>query len=384
MNSINLDSLEVFPWNHNFETGIHIIDEQHRKLIDLLNELAGTLVDENPIEISRVFEELAKYANYHFETEEQIWAEYFGEDSWLQSHQMTHHAFLPEVVELKDHMEKPLRDVIENIVKFLIRWLSFHIIDNDKRMALVIQNMDSGKSLAEAKIAADKKMNGSIRALIETVLTMYDGLSSRAIDLMRERKARKAYEVKLKVANKKLKTLSITDSLTGIYNRRHFNKKIAKEFRRAKRDRTQISMILFDIDAFKKFNDNYGHAQGDYALTLIGSTLKKICQRPGDYPFRLGGEEFCVLTYGQTSDKALSFADSIRATIDSLQIPHLFSKTKEYLTISGGLVTVGQLNDISENFIEQVFQQADKNLYQAKEQGRNQIVASEIQSKYKD
>lgn len=94
----DIETLEVFPWNKNFETGIEIIDDQHKKLILLLNQLAATLARDDQLETNRVFDELADYANYHFETEEIIWLEYFGDDSWLTSHQLTHFSFLPKVV----------------------------------------------------------------------------------------------------------------------------------------------------------------------------------------------------------------------------------------------------------------------------------------------
>ena len=211
----DLEMFEVFPWNDNLDTGIEVVDKQHKKLVGLINMLANTLVRGDQVEVSRVFDELAEYANHHFETEEEIWAEYFVQDSWFESHQLSHASFLPKVLEIKDHgLDKPLRDVIEGVLKFLIRWLAFHIIDNDKRMAIVIENIDVGKSIDEAKIIADKKMSGSIRLLIDTVLTMYDGLSSRTLDLMRERIERKKAEDDLLEANKKLEELARQDEET--------------------------------------------------------------------------------------------------------------------------------------------------------------------------
>jgi hemerythrin-like metal-binding protein len=278
----HLDFVEVFPWNKNFETGVEIIDEQHKKLVALLNELASTLTQDNQIEVTRVFDELAEYANFHFETEEAIWVEYFSDDSWLSSHQLTHSTFLPRVLELKEQdSNQSLDEIIEGIVKFLIRWLAFHIIDNDKRMAFVIQNMQAGLSLEEAKIVADKKMSGSIRVLIETVMTMYDSLSSRTLDLMRERHKRKKVEEELhdanqqlREANRSLEQLSITDQLTGLFNRRHFNSIFMQELKRAYRDTTSLSLIIVDIDFFKRINDQHGHSEGDRVLVQVSRKLK--------------------------------------------------------------------------------------------------------------
>ena len=378
----HLDHLEVFPWNKNFETGIAIIDEQHKVLVSLLNELAGTLARDDLLEINRVFDELAEYANFHFETEETIWIEYFGDDSWLSSHQLSHSSFLPKVVELKEQdTNKPLIEIIEGIVKFLIRWLAFHIIDNDKRLALVIHNIKKGLSFEEAKAASDKKMSGSIRVLIETVMAMYDGLSSRTLDLMRERHERRKVEEELHKANTqlrevniKLEELAITDQLTGIFNRRHFNNVFKQELKRANRENTFLSLIILDIDFFKKLNDNYGHSKGDRVLVQVSQKLINLCQRPSDYAFRLGGEEFGVLAANLEPQGTVEFAEIVRKGVEALGIPHEYSDIANILTISIGSVT---MKPDETDTIDDYMAIADARLYKAKERGRNQVVSSE-------
>jgi len=378
----HLDHFEVFPWNKNFETGIATIDEQHKVLVSLLNELAGTLARDDQLEINRVFDELAEYANFHFETEEAIWVEYFGDDSWLSSHQLTHSAFLPKVVELKEQdTNKPLIEIIESIVKFLIRWLAFHIIDSDKRLAFVVHNMEKGLSFEEAKVASDKKMSGSIRVLIETVMTMYDGLSSRTLDLMRERHERKKIEEELHEANTqlrevniKLEELAITDQLTGLFNRRHFNNIFKQELKRANRENTYLSLIIMDIDFFKKLNDNYGHSKGDRVLVQLGQKLINLCQRPGDYAFRLGGEEFGVLAANLEPQGTVEFAEILRKGIEALGIPHEYSDAAKILTVSIGSITM--MPDETDT-IDDYMSIADARLYKAKKLGRNQVVSSE-------
>jgi diguanylate cyclase (GGDEF)-like protein/hemerythrin-like metal-binding protein len=378
----HLDHFEVFPWNKNFETGIATIDEQHKVLVSLLNELAGTLARDDQLEINRVFDELAEYANFHFETEEAIWVEYFGDDSWLSSHQLTHSSFLPKVVELKEQdTNKPLIEIIEGIVKFLIRWLAFHIIDSDKRLAFVVHNMEKGLSFEEAKIASDKKMSGSIRVLIETVMAMYDGLSSRTLDLMRERHERKKVEeelheanIQLREANIKLEELAITDQLTGLFNRRHFNNIFKQELKRANRENTYLSLIIMDIDFFKKLNDNYGHSKGDRVLVQLGQKLINLCQRPGDYAFRLGGEEFGVLAANLEPQGTVEFAEIVRKGIEALGIPHEYSDAANILTVSIGSITM--MPDETDT-IDDYMSIADARLYKAKKLGRNQVVSSE-------
>ena len=373
--SAGMDNFEVFPWNKNFDTGHAIIDEQHRQLVRLLNKLASTLVDAEFSVVNSAFDELADYANMHFDEEEAIWTNYFSGDSWLSSHQLSHATFLPKVIELKEQeADKPLSDVVEQIIKFLIRWLAFHIIDNDKRMAMAVSAMESGASIEEAKVLADKKMSGSMRLLIETVLTMYDGLSSRTLDLLRERNARSKAEQKLKVANKKLEELSITDQLTGLYNRRYLESVFEHESRRALRNRLLLTYYLIDIDFFKNFNDNYGHLEGDSALKQVAHRLKEICRRPSDFAFRIGGEEFGIFSTNRAEDAALTFGKIIRKSIEDLKILHGHSEVSEFVTVSlGGVCRIPAREGALTEYVEI----ADKRLYVAKSSGRNRVVTAD-------
>lgn len=371
----DLDHFEVFPWNRNFETGHAVIDEQHQILVTLLNKLAKTLVANQVKEVNTAFDALAEYANMHFDHEESIWADHFRDDAWLTSHQMSHAAFLPKVIEIKSReTDKSLADVVEHIIKFLIRWLAFHIIDSDKRMAIALDEINRGKSLEEAKAAAEKKMSGSMRVLIETILAMYDGLSSRALELMRERHARIKAEEKLKEANRRLAELSVTDQLTGLYNRRYFDKVFNTEIRRARREQRRLTYILIDIDYFKRFNDTYGHLAGDTALEKIGKTLLDACRRPGDLVFRLGGEEFGILATHLADSDPDAFGEIIRSGVEALQIPHSRSDAGRFMTVSAGLV-----NRVPgpEDTVEKLAGLADKRLYRAKAQGRNRVVTSD-------
>lgn len=369
-----LDNFEVFPWNKNFETGIEIIDEQHKKLVYLLNELANSLVREDMSKVNDAFAELADYAHYHFQQEEAIWSNYLGDDSWFISHQLSHSSFLPRVLELKGiEGGSPSQDVVEAVVKFLIRWLAFHIIDDDKRLALVVTSMDAGSTLEEAKILADRKMNGSFRVLIETVLKMYDGLSTRTLDLMRERRARIIAEQELRDANRRLEELSVTDQLTGLYNRRHFEHVLDREMKRARRENKAVTLYMLDIDYFKSLNDHYGHSGGDVALKTVGQKLFEICRRPSDYAFRIGGEEFAVISREHEEDDDLIFAELIRRAVEDLAIANVKSKVSEYLTVSvGGFAKIPTKQDTRDTYMKE----ADARLYRAKDGGRNIVVTN--------
>jgi diguanylate cyclase (GGDEF)-like protein/hemerythrin-like metal-binding protein/PAS domain S-box-containing protein len=204
-----IDFFEIFPWNSNFETGINLIDEQHKQLVNILNKLAAHLANlSDSIILNEIFDELADYADYHFKTEEQIWKKYFKDDIWILNHKETHKSFISEVIELKDNKDnKPLDDVIHDIVSFLSQWLAYHILDNDKRMSKVILALESGESLEASKKISDNHMNGSMKLLVGTVLTMYDSLSSRTLDLMREKTLRKKAEKALSLSEERWKVI---------------------------------------------------------------------------------------------------------------------------------------------------------------------------------
>ncbi len=180
---------------------------------------------------------------------------------------------------------------------------------------------------------------------------------------------------KLQVANKRLETASITDALTELYNRRYFNLVYNRELARCIREKHSLAFMMIDIDYFKGYNDCYGHLKGDAALKDVAKAMKTSLTRPGDYLFRLGGEEFGVLIANIEEDQAYKMAERLRRNIESLKIEHKKSKTGKYITISTGVVVL--LPDKNTD-PEAILQIADTNLYTAKTHGRNQVIITEV------
>ena len=180
---------EIFPWNENFETGIEEIDIQHRQLVNLLNKLAAHLANHSDdIVLNDIFGELANYADHHFKSEERIWNEYLKDDTWTKEHEKTHGTFIQDVVAIKENKDnRPLDDVVYDIVSFLSQWLAYHILDTDKRCAIAARKVMDGATMEEAKRASDDVMSGSMKTIVSTVLSMYNTLSTRTLDLMREK-----------------------------------------------------------------------------------------------------------------------------------------------------------------------------------------------------
>ena len=140
--------IEVFPWSKNFNTGISEIDEQHKVLVGLINQLATHLGNESDLDLlDETFDKLADYAVYHFQSEERVWEQYFPTDSSLKGHKETHANFITLILEIKEEeSSKPINEVIEDVLSFLTHWLAHHILDSDMRMSKIVAAMKSGFS----------------------------------------------------------------------------------------------------------------------------------------------------------------------------------------------------------------------------------------------
>lgn len=200
---IPMHIFEIFPWNEHFETGISSVDDQHRVLVRLLNRLAGYHVHQADVgSLSAIFDELASYAAYHFESEEAIWAEHLGADAWESGHRESHAQFVAELLRLKsEERHKPIDQVVGSVTGFLTRWLVSHILESDMRMAKAVLAIRSGMSVPDAKARAESEMRSISGVLIETILSMYDCLASRTMDLTKEVIERKRAEQELRLAS---------------------------------------------------------------------------------------------------------------------------------------------------------------------------------------
>lgn len=170
---------------------------------------------------------------------------------------------------------------------------------------------------------------------------------------------------------KRIYELSITDGLTGLYNRRYFNEVAKDALDTQVRTSGIFSFALLDIDNFKKYNDTYGHQEGDNVLINVSNSLKESFKRSSDLVFRLGGEEFGILMKTKTLEDAIQMTENARANIEALGIKHE-KNPPLCVTASFGLVVIpSSTND--EYKIDTIYKKADDCLYEAKEGGRNTV-----------
>ena len=182
----------------------------------------------------------------------------------------------------------------------------------------------------------------------------------------------KKTEIALQTANSELENLANLDGLTQIANRRSFDRAMEREWKRLRRETGVLSLIICDVDDFKAFNDTYGHQAGDNCLRSVARVLNSKIKRPADLAARYGGEEFAVILPNTSAEGAFYQAESFRSAIEMLLIPHTGSSTGEHVTVSFGVSTFVPGDDAAP---EDLIEKADEALYQAKESGRNKVVA---------
>ena len=171
-------------------------------------------------------------------------------------------------------------------------------------------------------------------------------------------------------ANRKLTQLATIDDLTQLANRRVFSERLQQEWRRMAREKSNLSLILGDIDYFKAYNDTYGHLQGDQCLAKVARVISQCLKRPADLAARYGGEEFAALLPNTPFTGAVHVAETIRYSVKALAIPHQQSANCDHITISLGVASI--IPNIQME-AELLIQSADKALYQAKAEGRDQV-----------
>ncbi|WP_419711802.1 diguanylate cyclase domain-containing protein [Pseudomonas sp. NFX224] len=167
-----------------------------------------------------------------------------------------------------------------------------------------------------------------------------------------------------------LQRLMNSDGLTGLSNRRHFDEYMELEWRRALREQSQLSLLMIDVDYFKTYNDTFGHLEGDEALRKVAAAIRDASARPSDLPARYGGEEFALVLPSTSQGGARLMAEKLRMTVEALKIPHISPAEGASLTISIGLSTITPQTGSN---CRDLISAADKGLYLAKHNGRNQV-----------
>jgi len=237
---------------------------------------------------------------------------------------------------------------------------------NKKQRSLKVKITSQLDSVTKSKEMVEAELQRLLQEQQDNQESLEDSVQSRTLELH-------VALQELEEANQELERITTIDELSGLHNRRFYDQKILAEYRRSKRNLTPLSLVIIDIDFFKKVNDTYGHIAGDQCLVWVSMHIKQSLKRSSDLAFRYGGEEFCLILPDTDSTGAKTLADDLRKEIAKRAFE--FENKEIKLTISCGISTYQQQKGISPS---QIFSGADSALYQAKDGGRNQIKYHEF------
>ena len=253
--------------------------------------------------------------------------------------------------------------------------------ETSEGVTLVLRQVEAEAVLGEIACLDGRDRSAGIRASTECRVYRYDAASFR--DLLHERPA--ILEDLLLDQVDRVRSLTgqvarthhraITDPLTKLYNIGFFNERLGLELARARQTGDLVSIVMFDLDHFKQYNDSHGHQVGNDALVEL-SRLMKDAGRRGDVVARYGGEEFVILLYGANREEAWRFADQVRKRVSEAPFLGAESQPLGSMTLSGGVATFPDDADDPETLLVR----ADANLYLAKMAGRNRVISDPSQT----
>lgn len=268
-----------------------------------------------------------------------------------------------------------------------MQFLDFIVAEDVERAKSDILKMHQGVKTSINEYRGVKQDRSIINIEVNSGLIYNaNGQADKMVFIVRDITKRKLIESKmeklvqqLEIEKNTAQLNAITDSLTGLFNRGYFDNTLRTEFFRLMRSGSTLSLIMLDIDHFKKFNDSYGHLAGDKCIQTISTMLKTTVERAPDIAARYGGEEFIVILPDTDGNGAKMLGERIRKSVEDLAIPHVTSKTAKYVTVSVGITTVYPAELVSP---DQVLKLVDEALYRAKEEGRNCCVYSTNTERY--
>jgi hemerythrin len=362
------NSVAAFKWDSCFVTGLDEVDDQHRRLVEIINDLGSHIAEsanvshDNMVAVSKA---LLAYARYHFREEESIMVLMGLDAGYVKEHQKDHARFIRDVKQMSANMSsgRPA-----TLLKFLTNWLIYHILGVDQFMARQIVAIQRGQTSTEAYMNTKPLYEGPVTILLNAMHELYRQLSERNIELS---ELSRTLENKVKERTQELEDLAMTDALTKLPNRRHALRNIEQEWARSVRNGAPLACLILDADGFKKINDTYGHNAGDEVLRVLSRQLLDST-RTGDNVSRLGGDEFMILCPETPLDGAIGIAERVRNEVAKLNVQA--GDGIWYGSISIGIA--GRTSDM--NNAHDLMKAADESLYLAKKRGRNRVATIQL------
>jgi hemerythrin len=369
--------MDAFQWNDCFVTGLTEVDEQHHRLVDVMNRFGDLVMREEGAssgELETVFVELAAYARYHFAEEEAMMTARRLDAGYVEQHRHSHASFIAEVTLLHGSVSADNLDAAKSLLQFLTHWLAYHILGSDQFMAKQIASIQSGCRPEDAFLDNAPTKDPATDALLSALNGLFHHVSERNRELVRLNKTLEdrvaERTLALTDANQQLEDLANTDTLTGLPNRRYALRSFALEWDTAARNGAPLSCMMIDADGFKVINDTYGHDAGDVVLRALSKQLQHAV-RTDDVVCRLGGDEFLIICTATPLNGALKLAEKIRQEVAALRVPAGAGEWR-------GSISVGVASRTDAmNGLEELMKAADLGVYVAKRNGRNCVATAD-------
>ena len=365
------NAMQLFQWDQTFATGSPVVDSQHQYLVEIINRFGVLIMRDasNTQEIDKVCAQLMEYTNYHFAEEEQLMDAVGLDQRHTAQHRQQHNDLVNEIEPLRRLIVKGDLAAGKHLFEFLINWLVFHILGTDMLMSKQIDDIQQGMTAAEAYSFEEENNQKTKSVLLSAVKKLLYQLSSRNKDLVElnqtlEKKIQDRTR-ELSRANEKLTELASTDGLTGVLNRRAFMDRAKSAFELARRYQRPLSMLMIDVDHFKRVNDTFGHQAGDHVLVRLCELINKSLRGP-DLVGRVGGEEFAVILPETGVEQTAQITERLLNSVRQERV-EVEPETIVKVTLSIGVATVPPLAPD----VDAVLVAADRALYKAKSMGRD-------------
>ncbi|GAB6057612.1 diguanylate cyclase [Desulfonatronum parangueonense] len=360
---------KVFNWTESFLVGISMVDDQHQKLVDLINDVGEVALKNeqfDPERLKAACKAMLDYTRIHFRDEEAMIQSVGLAPAYIRYHQGLHKTFVDEAALLEDRAGVFSPEETEQMLGYLVDWLAYHILGVDQGMARQVRAVQAGQDAEEVYLAeADDDQSGT-EPLLTALKGLFRTVSQRNLELRRlnsnleqlveERTA------ELKQANRQLQALAVHDELTGLPNRRFAMSLLGNLWAEAAEKGFNFSILLLDADKFKQVNDIHGHAVGDDLLRFLAVALREAV-RTDDIVCRLGGDEFLVICPNCPEEDAALVAKKI---LDADKV----YRNADRVVIWEGPVSIGFAQArASMTKPEDLLEAADQALYAAKRQG---------------
>lgn len=367
--------MESFRWDSCFVTGLVTVDDQHRRLVDVINAFGELLIQpQGPtaLQIEEVLNELADYAHYHFTEEEALMERSRLSASHIDQHRAEHESFLRDVVRMRADLSGQDREAAMRLLEFLINWLAYHILGVDQSMARQIAAIEAGAA-PEDRVAGPKHRDPATATLLHSLERLFLQVSERnraLFELNQTLEARVAERTReLSEANQRLEDMALTDALTALPNRRHAMRRLQAEWREWLDRGTPLACIVLDADGFKPINDTFGHDAGDEVLRQLALRLRDAV-RTDDAVCRMGGDEFLVICGRTALEGAMQIAEKLRHDVGELRVAAGRGEWRGSISAGVGACAPWMKN------VEALLKAADDGLYAAKRNGRNCVMSS--------